>query len=188
MVDFEQHIIELELTQKLKRIGIVERFIFNTKTDSVVLSLNRTYNNKVVICPINNKQWIRTTDNFTKQLIKKGISKDHALALCDILDLNYEKILQFEDSHKGQESEQEQEERIENVLMDMYHFRTMSDTKEIYYYDENKGIYVSGASIWPRTISTKATEGKQILVYNKEEALARFKQSNYLDCRINAYT
>jgi hypothetical protein len=41
--------------------------------------------------------------------------------------------------------------------------------------------------IWPRTISTKTTEGKQILVYNKEEALARFNQSNFLDCRINAY-
>jgi Primase X len=40
---------------------------------------------------------------------------------------------------------------------------------------------------WPRTISTKLTEGRQIPVYNKEEALARFKQANLLDCRINAY-
>jgi hypothetical protein len=41
--------------------------------------------------------------------------------------------------------------------------------------------------VWPRTISTKATEGRQVLTYNKKEALARFKQANYLDCRINAY-
>jgi Primase X len=41
---------------------------------------------------------------------------------------------------------------------------------------------------WPRTISTKTIQGRQILVYTKEEALARFKQSNYLDCRINAYS
>ena len=41
--------------------------------------------------------------------------------------------------------------------------------------------------IWPRTISTHITEGRQVLVYSKEEALARFKQANYLDCRINAY-
>jgi hypothetical protein len=40
---------------------------------------------------------------------------------------------------------------------------------------------------WPRTISTKTIQGRQILLYSKEEALARFKQSNYLDCRINAY-
>lgn len=41
--------------------------------------------------------------------------------------------------------------------------------------------------VWPRTISTHATKGAQILVYNKEEALAWYKQANLLDCRINAY-
>jgi|GEM_PF-1156996 len=41
--------------------------------------------------------------------------------------------------------------------------------------------------IWPRTISTKITKNKQVLVYNREEALARFKQANFLDCRISAY-
>lgn len=41
---------------------------------------------------------------------------------------------------------------------------------------------------FPRTISTKTTGGRQIWVNNKAEALARFKQSNYLDCRINAYS
>jgi hypothetical protein len=40
--------------------------------------------------------------------------------------------------------------------------------------------------IFPRRIATDATEGKQILVNNSEEALARFKQSNLLDCRISA--
>jgi hypothetical protein len=41
--------------------------------------------------------------------------------------------------------------------------------------------------MWPRTISTRTTKGSQVLVYSKEEALARFKQANYLDCRISAY-
>ena len=41
--------------------------------------------------------------------------------------------------------------------------------------------------IWPRTISTKTTEGRQILVYSKEEALARFNQADYLDCKIGGY-
>jgi hypothetical protein len=40
--------------------------------------------------------------------------------------------------------------------------------------------------VWPRTIFTK-TLGKQYTVYSKEEAIARFRQSNLLDCRINAY-
>lgn len=41
--------------------------------------------------------------------------------------------------------------------------------------------------IWPRTISSKTTEGRQVLVCNKEEAIARFAQANSLDCRISAY-
>lgn len=36
---------------------------------------------------------------------------------------------------------------------------------------------------WPRTISTKASEGRQIPVYSKQEALSYYKDSNYLDCR-----
>lgn len=46
------------------------------------------------------------------------------------------------------------------------------------------------ADIWPRTISTFLTQNRQILIpYHKGErfALAMFKQSNLVDCRINAY-
>ena len=41
--------------------------------------------------------------------------------------------------------------------------------------------------IFPRTISTKATEGRQVLVDSKEQALEHFKIANYQDCRISAY-
>jgi len=44
------------------------------------------------------------------------------------------------------------------------------------------------AFAFPRTISTKTTQGRQIWANNVTEALARFKQANYLDCRINAYS
>jgi MCM P-loop domain len=40
---------------------------------------------------------------------------------------------------------------------------------------------------FPRTISTKTTEGRQIVVYNKDGALVMFKAASYLDCKINAY-
>ena len=40
---------------------------------------------------------------------------------------------------------------------------------------------------WPRTIATKTTEGRQVLVNNKEEAIARFEVANWWDCRISAY-
>ncbi len=41
--------------------------------------------------------------------------------------------------------------------------------------------------IWPRTISTHTTHGSQVLVYSREEALARFNQAKLVDCSINAY-
>jgi hypothetical protein len=40
--------------------------------------------------------------------------------------------------------------------------------------------------VWPRTISTKTTE-IQVIVNNKEQALAYFKAAGYFDCRISAF-
>jgi hypothetical protein len=41
--------------------------------------------------------------------------------------------------------------------------------------------------IWPRNISTKATGGCQIVANSRNEAIERFKESNFQDCRISAY-
>jgi len=49
------------------------------------------------------------------------------------------------------------------------------------------GHFEHQTHLWPRTISTKTTQGRQIIVYTKEATLARFKQANFMDCRISAY-
>lgn len=41
---------------------------------------------------------------------------------------------------------------------------------------------------FPRTISTKKTENKQVLVNSREEALQFFRDSDLLDCRISAFS
>ena len=41
---------------------------------------------------------------------------------------------------------------------------------------------------FPRTVSTKATGNKQVTVYSREEALRHFKEANYEDCRISAFS
>jgi hypothetical protein len=41
--------------------------------------------------------------------------------------------------------------------------------------------------IWPRNIASRTTEGRQLAVHTRQEALARFAQANWLDCRISAY-
>lgn len=42
-------------------------------------------------------------------------------------------------------------------------------------------------SQFPRTISTLATNHRQIEVYSKQEALQYFKKSSFVDCRISAF-
>ncbi len=60
-------------------------------------------------------------------------------------------------------------------------------------YSSNEGLdyilshFVHQSTIWPRTISTKSTQARQIIVNNKEDALTYFKSANYFDCRISAY-
>ena len=41
--------------------------------------------------------------------------------------------------------------------------------------------------IFPRTISTFETHNKQIMVRDKEEILKKYEESNFVDCRINAF-
>ena len=47
--------------------------------------------------------------------------------------------------------------------------------------------HLQGAMWWPRTISTAATYGAQVLVFSEREAIQKFVAANMLDCRINAY-
>ena len=42
--------------------------------------------------------------------------------------------------------------------------------------------------LFPRTISTFRTKGKQIVVYNLNQIIDEFVKSNFIDCRINAFS
>jgi Primase X len=41
--------------------------------------------------------------------------------------------------------------------------------------------------LFPRKIQTRKSEGKQIEVFSKEEALSHFEKSSYIDCKINGF-
>jgi hypothetical protein len=41
--------------------------------------------------------------------------------------------------------------------------------------------------LWPRTVSTKLTDNRQVPVYNIDQTLDLYKKADYRDCRINAY-
>jgi hypothetical protein len=64
------------------------------------------------------------------------------------------------------------------------------------YYYPNKDIIENTKSIlnhfqqplFPRTIYTFRTKGKQIIVYNLNQIIDEFAKSNFIDCRINAFS
>lgn len=44
-----------------------------------------------------------------------------------------------------------------------------------------------GENLFPRTISTYKSQGKQFEVFSKEEMIKAYEESNFIDCRVNAY-
>ena len=47
--------------------------------------------------------------------------------------------------HKEQEDQNyDNNKTLEQELTERYHFKSMKDTKEIYYYDDSRGIYLKG--------------------------------------------
>jgi hypothetical protein len=43
-----------------------------------------------------------------------------------------------------QNSNADNDKTLEQELTERYHFKSMKDTKELYYYEQNNGIYVKG--------------------------------------------
>lgn len=41
--------------------------------------------------------------------------------------------------------------------------------------------------LWPRTISTKYTQNRQVEIFSKNEAISYFRKSEFLDCRIAGF-
>jgi hypothetical protein len=99
-VDGNGDVIELELGPKLKESGIVTSFALQRRVNNLVLSLNHKYDDVLVVYSIKTRDWQKMIDNFEKRLIKKGVSEEHARQLSDVLDHNYEIILNLKgDSH-----------------------------------------------------------------------------------------
>ena len=74
------NIIALELTEEIKREQIVTSFVFDKRIESLRLSLNHKYNQKIIISPIE-ENWPKTIETFKKQLKLKGVNEDHVTQL-----------------------------------------------------------------------------------------------------------
>jgi hypothetical protein len=90
-------IVSLELSNEVREGNIVTSFVFNRKTNSVILCLNHAYDKKTIVASLDFSKWSKSVDNFEEQLKKKGVKEQHITQLTDIVDSNYEKIIDFED-------------------------------------------------------------------------------------------
>jgi hypothetical protein len=99
---------ELELTPRLQKEGIVNRFIFYRQTSSIQVLLNHQYESKSIVASINVKDWNSVHETFEKALKRKGIKQHHILLLSDVLDDNYHIIISQGDNAGGQQQEQDE--------------------------------------------------------------------------------
>ena len=74
------HLIPLELNNELKQEAIVTRFDKDTRTGSLLLSLNHKYNKRNIIFPIPSIKkidWATLLEKIAKTLRSNGVSSDH---------------------------------------------------------------------------------------------------------------
>jgi hypothetical protein len=94
----DSHLIPLELNEELKKEEIVTKFVKDSRTNSLILSLNHKYKQKTLIFPIPTARkidWSVTTEKFAKKLRACNISPEHILMLEDVMQENFEIVIGF---------------------------------------------------------------------------------------------
>jgi putative DNA primase/helicase len=71
------------------------------------------------------------------------------------------------------------QDQFEKELIKKYHFKSLKDTEEIYYYDSNKGIYIKGAEWLIKQECIKFNP--QTKTYDVNDTKNRIIWSNYVD-------
>jgi hypothetical protein len=86
------NIVELELTDILKKEGIVTSFT-KDEINNIVLKLNHKYDEKIIVCKIDYKEWTKSIKIFKKRLLEKRVKQDHIEMLIDVIDNNHKLFL-----------------------------------------------------------------------------------------------
>ncbi len=112
------NLISIELSEDLKKLGIITNFNFDKKSKLLILSLNHEHKGRTIISPVFQDDWLKTAQKFKGQMTSKGMTKDHADMICDIVDNNYQKILDI--SADANEADNEQQERKPIIYIRKY--------------------------------------------------------------------
>ena len=102
-------IIDLELSQNLKELGIVEDFFFEAgTTQNFILELNTIYKDVRIIFHYY-KDWNRTKRKAKEAIIEKDIQKLHIKAILDTLDANYHNVTTTQENYNQDTTDDDQE-------------------------------------------------------------------------------
>jgi putative DNA primase/helicase len=156
-----QVIIPLEIGDKLLEKEIVQNLVYDLQTNSIDCRLNSKYKPGTrVIVPISIKQWPDVRKNFKNECQDKGIDEEDTLLLLESIDNNVDLIKKhYLENHRKHNaalaaaSEEQKKQRLQLIeegtefVMAKYRFITIIESKEILYYDSNRGVYVPGGEI-----------------------------------------
>jgi hypothetical protein len=104
-----ERFIELELTDGIKKEQIVVAFRKDKWTNNLLLSLNHTYDQKLIICPVyEGPKWVETVDALVKRLKRSEVSDTHIRLIEEVLNKNYDSVLGM--------TENEQDDNLNNKI------------------------------------------------------------------------
>jgi hypothetical protein len=86
-------IITLELSPKLQQEKVITRYIYDSKTNCLVLELNHKYDKKTIISKILKDDWTKTIEKFRGQMKQGGVSQEHITMITDVAENQYQSIL-----------------------------------------------------------------------------------------------
>ena len=67
--------VTLELSPKLQQEHIVRSYVYDLKTNSLVVELNHKYDKKTIISKIVKDDWTKTIEKFQGQMKQSGVSQ-----------------------------------------------------------------------------------------------------------------
>jgi hypothetical protein len=73
-IESNANYLPLVLTEKIKSKGYIQRFVKAIIENHIIVELNHPDSKRVIVSPINYTNWVKTTDTFTTQVKRKGIS------------------------------------------------------------------------------------------------------------------
>ena len=113
--------IPLELSDKLKSEGIIQKFVKNIKHNYIKIELNHKYEKSKVIVPtVNIRDWFKFHESLKKMLNRKGVyDQKHVRLIQDAVDDNDELIfstttdtIQYQHQQETQDEKKEEEYEI----------------------------------------------------------------------------